>query len=183
MNRWIQDCISVDVETAGPYPGRYALLSIGACRAADIQQQFYVELKPDRQDIDPGALAISGFSLQELEKTGTPPADALRDFACWLDTSVNGRPIFVAFNAPFDWMFVQDYFHRYLGKNPFGHSALDMKALAMGVLGKGWPETGMSNVSAALGEPLQLEHNALRDAQDQAEIFMALMERIQLSAT
>ena len=25
-------------------------------------------------------------------------------------------------------MFVNDYFHRFLGRNPFGHAALDLKA-------------------------------------------------------
>ncbi len=40
--------------------------------------------------------------------------------------------MFVALNAPFDWMFVADAFWRYLGRNPFGPSALDIKALYLG---------------------------------------------------
>jgi len=178
MPDWIQSCVSVDVETAGPYPGRYALLSIGACLATDTSQTFYVELQPDREDVDPGALAISGLSMQTLKQQGVPPAEAMEMFARWLDNHVEGKPICVAFNAPFDWMFLNDYFHRYLDWNPFGHSALDTKALAMGALKKGWLETGLVSVSTALGEPLELAHNALQDAQDQAEIFLALMDRL-----
>jgi hypothetical protein len=33
--------VSVDVETAGPYPGQYSMLSIGACLVADRQRTFY----------------------------------------------------------------------------------------------------------------------------------------------
>jgi ribonuclease T len=32
--------ISVDVETAGPIPGEYSLLSIGACRVDDDTEAF-----------------------------------------------------------------------------------------------------------------------------------------------
>ena len=53
-------------------------------------------------------------------------------FATWVDDACAGRtPIFVGFNAPFDWMFVADYFWRYLGRNPFGISALDLKSYFM----------------------------------------------------
>ena len=44
-----------------------------------------------------------------------------------LETSV-----FVGFNAPFDWSFVNYYFHRFLGHNPFGFTAVDIKAYYMG---------------------------------------------------
>ena len=47
----------------------------------------------------------------------------------WLATELDGRPpVFVGHNAAFDWMFVADCFERHLGRNPFGHSALDIKA-------------------------------------------------------
>ena len=43
--------ISVDVETAGPTPGDYAMISIGACLVDEPQRGFYVELKPDREAV------------------------------------------------------------------------------------------------------------------------------------
>ena len=36
-------------------------------------------------------------------------------------------PIFLSYDAPFEWMFIDDYFQRFLGRNPFGHAALDIK--------------------------------------------------------
>jgi DNA polymerase III epsilon subunit-like protein len=170
--------ICVDVETAGPYPARYAMLSIGACLVTDIGNTFYVELKPDRDDAQTEALAISGLNLEHLRETGQEPAAAMASFADWIHSVAPGdtRPVFVAFNAPFDWMFVNDYFLRYLGENPFGHSALDIKAYFMGQQGVDWSETSMPHISRHFLEEVRLTHNALRDAQDQAEIFRKILK-------
>jgi len=87
------------------------------------------------------------------------------------------RPIFVAFNAPFDWMFVNDYFHRYLGRNPFGHTALDMKTYYMGLSSCSWYDTSMRNVGRRYLGDRQLTHHALSDALDQAKIFKLMLEQ------
>jgi ribonuclease T len=171
--------ICVDVETAGPIPGRYALLSIGACLVDEPETTFYMELQPDRPDALPEALAISGLSLNSLMETGSAPRSAMQAFDDWIKRVVpaGNMGIFVALNAPFDWMFVSDYFHRYLGYNPFGHSALDIKALYMGFAGVFWTETSMKHISAHLLQEKHLVHNALRDAQDQAEIFREILKQ------
>ena len=171
--------ISVDVETAGPSPGQYSLLSIGACTISSPQQTFYVELKPLNDLMQPEAYAIHGLSLEELRQKGLPPEVAMERFAAWLlDVLPEGiAPIFVAFNAPFDWSFVNEYFHRYLGRNPFGHAALDIKAFYMGVTGSSWQETNMRNVSNQYLAGRNISHNALEDALDQAKIFRGLLRQ------
>jgi ribonuclease T len=83
-------------------------------------------------------------------------------------------PIFVGFNAAFDWMFVDDYFQRYLGHNPFGHTALDIKAYSMGMLNSNWGATSLKVLSPKYLTGRPLAHNAVADAQDQAELFRAL---------
>lgn len=170
--------ISVDVETAGPNPSDYAMLAIGACRIDQPEVSFYIELRPDKEKVEPSSLAISGLDLEDLKREGTPALEAMQLFDVWLQEQ---RPkdeelIFVAFNAPFDWMFVADYLHRYLGHNPFGHRALDMKALYMGIEGVSWQETSMADVTHKLGITTQLTHNALKDALDQARIYKILMK-------
>lgn len=169
--------VSVDVETAGPNPSRYSLLSIGACLVCDPERAFYVELQPVNENITNEALAVSGLSLEELAAHGLPPAEAMSRFEAWVETEVPAgeQPIFVAFNAPFDWMFVSDYFHRFLGRNPFGHAALDLKAFYMGLTGVPWEETTMRYVSARYLDDQRLTHHALRDAQDQAELFRKML--------
>jgi ribonuclease T len=170
--------ISVDVETSGPNPSDYDLLSIGACLVRDVETTFYVELRPVTGRAVPDALAVSGLSMEALARTGTPPAEALARFETWLDGVVpaSHHPVFVALNAPFDWMFVNDYFHRIHGRNPFGHSALDIKALYMGLSGVEWAETSMHALSARYLDARPLTHNALQDAIDQAHLFAHLLE-------
>jgi DNA polymerase III epsilon subunit-like protein len=169
--------ISVDVETAGPNASQYALLSIGACLVHNPDRAFYVELKPTSLNADEEALTVSQLSLEDLMETGLPPAEAMARFDAWLEAEVPAvsKPVFVAFNAPFDWMFVNDYFHRYLGHNPFGHSALDIKSYYMGLTGARWSETTMRHVSARYSTELVLSHHALQDARDQAVLFQAML--------
>lgn len=172
--------ISVDVETAGPNPGCYAMLSIGACTILETAKTFYVEFKPDRDEFQPEALAVSGLCMDELTKKGKPSETAMQAFEDWIEnvTPPNYRPIFVAFNAPFDWMFVNDYFHRYLGHNPFGHSALDIKAFFMGAHGVNWKETNFDEVTKFYNINHPLSHNALQDALDQAKLFRKMLETL-----
>ena len=169
--------ISVDVETAGPYPAEYSLLSIGACTLLKPRSTFYVELQPVNQAADQGALAISGLDLEHLAKTGLPPREAMNRFETWLTSSLpdGSRPVFLAFNAPFDWMFVSDYFYRFLGRQPFGYAALDIKAFFMGMSGVSWPETSMKFISQRYLDDRHLSHNALKDAIDQADIFVKML--------
>ena len=98
-------------------------------------------------------------------------------FETWLKlvTPEGSVPLFLAFNAPFDWMFVCDYFHRFLGRNPFGHAALDIKAFAMGATSVSWSETSISQMALSYLGNRELTHHALRDALDQAEIFSKLL--------
>jgi ribonuclease T len=169
--------VVIDVEAAGPSPSRYALLSIGACTLGDPRQTFYVELQPDRTDSTPEAMDIHGLSLEQLTIHGEPPIDAMHQFAAWLDEITPGgrRPVFVAFNAPFDWMYVNDYFHRYLGHNPFGHAALDIKAYYMALHGVSWAETSYRFVVERYGSPHALSHHALDDAIHEAQVFQAML--------
>ncbi len=169
--------VSVDVETAGPDPGTYAMLSLGACLVADPEIAFYVELRPTSDRVVPEALAVSGLSMEALRSTGTPARQAMLELEAWLRQVMppDGRPVMVGFNAPFDWMFVNAYFWRHLGRNPFGHSALDLKALYMGVTGCAWRETGMARVAARYGIQSPLTHHAREDARYQAVIMRHIL--------
>jgi len=144
---------------------------------SEAPKTFYVEFQPDREESQPEALQITGLQLETLKERGQPPEVAMGQFADWVTAvTPSGRlPVFVAFNAPFDWMFVNEYFHRYLGHNPFGHSALDMKAFYMGLRGVTWLATGMDAVSADLVGKRALSHHALQDALDQAQLFREML--------
>ena len=169
--------LSVDIETAGPNPGEYSLLTIGACGLGATPSTFYVEIQPVNMKFVPEALAISRISMERLAERGLSPREAMLQFESWIkeQTTNDQRPVFLAFNAAFDWMFVNDYFHRYLGRNPFGHAPLDIKSFYMGLSGVPWSETSMRFVGPRYLRNPQLTHHALRDAMDQADIFRMML--------
>lgn len=169
--------ISVDVETAGPYPEDYSLLSIGACLVDEPGQGFYAELAPRRAAVEQLAHQGKLLSLETLSTGGTEPDTAFRQLAGWIRSVVPAgrQPIMVAFNAAHDWAFVSHYFYRYLGENPLGRSPIDIRALYMGLVGCAWEETSMLYVSARFLKGHPPPHDALADAQLQAELFSRLV--------
>jgi DNA polymerase III epsilon subunit-like protein len=173
--------VSVDIESSGQSPSVGSLLSIGACLVDDPAVELYLELKPlaDRPWSDE-AETIHQLERGRLEQEGLVPESAMERFAAWLIDAcgTDGRPIFVGFNAPFDWMFVADYFWRYLGRNPFGVSALDLKSYYMGREGVArWAETTRMFVDRQLRLEPDHSHHALDDARGQATIARVLLGR------
>lgn len=170
--------ISVDVETSGPVPGLYSLLSIGACLVEDDRRAFECQLKPLSMHADPKALEVTGFSLEQLARDGLEPALAMEKFAAWVNQVAppTTTPVFVGLNAGFDWSFVNYYFHSYLGNNPFGFAPLDIKALYMGVAGTPWSRAKSSEMVKTLGVEPTGDHNALHDARFQAALFRSTLK-------
>ena len=165
--------ISVDVETSGPIPGEYSMLTIGACVVDEPTLTFARSLKPIGHGADPAAMEVTGLSLDELRLSGLEPEAAMRAFADWLAglAADGGSLVFVGLNAPFDWAFVNYYFHRFVGANPFGFTAIDIKAYFMGVTGCRWEDTKSSLMAGRLEPTLAGTHDALQDALYQAELF------------
>ena len=73
--------ISVDVETAGPNPGQYSLLSLGACLVVDPANTFSVEFQPVTDAFVPEALRITGLEMERLRAHGLTPEQAMSRFA------------------------------------------------------------------------------------------------------
>jgi ribonuclease T len=170
--------ICVDVETAGPIPGDYSLLSIGACTISEPLSTFYIELQPINENSTAEAARVHKLSLHQLREDGLPPNIAMQHFESWLKSQVprGKQAILVAFNAAFDWMFINYYFIHYLGHNPLGHAALDIKALYMGMAKVAWSQTSWRNISPHYEEKENLTHHALQDALDQAELFKKILK-------
>jgi DNA polymerase III epsilon subunit-like protein len=136
--------ISVDIEASGPIPGEYSMLTIGACVVDAEDTTLYAKLKPLNQRVVPEAMRVSDLTLEELERMGRTPADAMSAFRDWItQATLDGtKSDFVGLNAPFDWSFVNYYFHRFVGETPFGFTALDIKAFYMGATGCTWDQQG-----------------------------------------
>jgi DNA polymerase III epsilon subunit-like protein len=169
--------ISIDIEAAGPIPGEYSMLSLGACLVEAPETTFYAEFRPVSDRYVPEALNVGGLSLERLREVGCDPAEAMASLRDWVDeVAGERRAVFVGFNASFDWAFVNWYFHVFLGTNPFGIGALDIKAYYMGLSGVTWAETSSSRLPKEFWPSRAQTHNALDDAIAQAEIFRKLLD-------
>ena len=99
-------------------------------------------------------------------------------FREWTDAIAGeANPVFVGFNATFDWAFINFYFQEYLRENPFGIGGIDIKAFYMGLSGCAWEDTKSSKIPSKFKGKSRHTHNALDDAIEQAEMFQRMRER------
>jgi DNA polymerase III epsilon subunit-like protein len=125
----------VDVESDGPCPGLYSMVSFGAIRVQEDLKNaptFYAELRPISEQWVPQALQVSGFSREDT-LAFEEPSEAMQAFAEFLEQENVGRPIFISDNNGFDWQFINYYFHRFVGSNPFGFSSRRIADLYCGM--------------------------------------------------
>ena len=123
----------VDIESDGPIPGDYSMISFGAVLVNDsLNETFYGKLKPISDNFVPEALAVSGHLRDEV-LLFDDPLTVMKDFANWIKVVCKDRPIFISDNNGFDWMFICWYFHHFTGENPFGFSSQNLGSLFKGI--------------------------------------------------
>ncbi|MFC0513677.1 3'-5' exoribonuclease domain-containing protein [Mucilaginibacter angelicae] len=126
--------IMVDIESDGPIPGDYSMISFGAVLVQDgLNKTFYGQLKPISENYIPEALAVSGHTREET-LSFDDPAKVMNDFAAWLKQICRDKPHFISDNNGFDWMFICWYFHHFTGDNPFGFSSQNLGSLYKGMV-------------------------------------------------
>ena len=109
--------IFVDVEAAGISPATGVMTEFGAVDYKS-RRTFHGVLYDAR--LDPENPAISVLDAQQTKRNHEK---ILRDFAHWISVvSDKDRPVFVSDNPAYDYQWINYYFDRYLGFNPFGHS-------------------------------------------------------------
>lgn len=163
--------IVVDVEADGPVPGLYSMVSFGAIVVDEsLDKTFYGECKPISGDWIPEALAVSGFSREETMKFNEP-WDVMEDFAKWLNSLGEKRLIFWSDNNGFDWQFINYYFHRFYGSNPFGFSSQNINSFYKGQ---------QSNVFASFKKlrKTKHDHHPVNDAKGNAEALLTIMKDV-----
>jgi len=126
--------IMVDVESDGPIPGDYSMISFGAVLVDEqLDKTFYGQLKPISEQYIPEALAVSGFSRAETLSFDDPQT-VMTNFAAWIKNVAKDRPVFISDNNGFDWMFICWYFHHFTKANPFGFSSQNLGSLYKGLV-------------------------------------------------
>jgi len=102
------------------------------------------------------------------------PAEAMPAYVAWIK-SLPGKPVFVAYPAAYDFMFVYWYLIRFAGESPFSHSALDIKSYAIALLGVGYRDSTKRNMPAEWCDKLPHTHIALDDAIGQGALFCNML--------
>ena len=173
--------VSTDVEADGPIPGPHSMLSFAS--AAYRGDKTLVGTFEANLTVLPGAIgdpktmewwrgqpeawAACRTNLRE-------PTEVMPEYVAWLK-SLPGKPVFVAYPAAYDFMFVYWYLIRFAGESPFSHSALDIKSYAMALLGTEYRESVKHNMPSAWFDDLPHTHVALDDAKGQGALFCNML--------
>ena len=179
--------VSTDVETDGPIPGPHSMLSFGsAAYRADktlvstfsANLDLLAEAAGDPKtmawwETQPEAWVACRSDLQS-------PAEVMPAYVRWLK-GLPGKPVFVAYPAGFDFLFVYWYLIRFAGESPFSHSALDMKTLAMALLRKDYRDSTKRNMPKHWFDPFPHTHVALDDAIEQGALFCNMLRELRTS--
>lgn len=181
---------SADVETDGPIPGPFSMLSFALIYAGrfdgsrferpdSYDVSFYRELKPISDEFEFEALRVNGLDRQRLCQEGTDPVLAMTEASQWINSIAGkGRPVLVAYPLSFDWTWLYWYFVRFSAqKSPFNHSlCFDIKTAFAVKAGIPISDSGRSNLLPSLRGQRAHTHHALDDAIGQAEIFANVFE-------
>lgn len=125
--------IMVDIESDGPIPGDYSMISFGAVLVDEqLNKTFYGKLKPISDKFSAEALEVSGHSRDEV-LLFDDPKQVMTNFKEWIEKTCKDRPVFISDNNGFDWMFICWYFHHFIGANPFGYSSYNLGSLYKGM--------------------------------------------------
>ena len=166
--------VMVDIEADGPSPGDYSMVCFGAIiLEPSLSRTFYGKMRPVSKKWEQEALKVSGFSREETLGFDSPMA-VMESFDKWLAENVKGRPIFISDNNGFDWQFINWYFYHFLGRNPFGHSSMNL-----GSLYKGLVRDTSKNFKHL--RRTKHTHHPVDDARGNAEAFLELIKQFHLN--
>ena len=176
--------VSTDVETDGPIPGPYSMLSIG-CAAYRADKTLVGTFTANLETL-PGATGhpktMAWWDTQKPaweahRKNCVSPEKAMIDCVAWL-RALPGTPVFVAYPVTFDFMFVQWYLIRFAHAAPFGHSGIDLRTLGMALQNTTWHRTTKEYMPARWNDPLPHTHIALDDALEQGAMFCNMLAEL-----
>lgn len=173
--------VSTDVESDGPIPGPHSMLSFAS--AAYLPDKTLVdtfsanlELLPGAEG-DPKTMAWWGQNAAAFAATRDhleAPTPAMKRYVAWLK-KLPARPVFVAYPAGYDFLFIYWYLIRFAGESPFSHSALDIKTFAMALLKTDYRDAVKKNMPRHWFDPFPHTHVALDDAIEQGALFCNML--------
>jgi hypothetical protein len=176
---------SADVETDGPIPGPFSMLSFALVRAgrfdgkrfvppARYDTNFSCELRPISLEYQEEAMAVNGLDRDRLQREGRDPTEAMSAAAEWVIRQANGEtPVLVAYPVSFDWAWLYWYFTKFSRTgSPFNHSRyFDIKTAFAVKSNRPIALAGRDQLPPHLRGAQIHTHKALDDAIEQAQVF------------
>lgn len=164
--------IVVDVEADGNLLGLNSMVCFGAVlvdKEGKLDQTFYGKTAPISDYFDPEALAISGFSREEHLKFDNP-LEVMTNFKLWIEEHSKGKPILLSDNNGFDASWINWYFIKYLGENPFGWSSRRIGDMFAGFMNNSHYKWKQHRIT-------KHTHNPVDDAKGNAEALLWLKNK------
>lgn len=182
--------ISTDIETDGPIPGLFSMLSFASAA-------FIIEKNPETGILKKNLVDSFSANITTLPDATTDPDTMdfwsrfpeawafatenpelpeviMPKYCDWLKT-LEGTPIFVAYPLGFDFTFIYWYLQKFVGESPFKHHGLDMRSYAMGALKRNYGKSGKQNMPEHWFDDLPHTHKALDDAIAQGALFCNML--------
>jgi DNA polymerase III alpha subunit (gram-positive type) len=174
--------ISCDIESNGPIPGDFSMLSLGAAAFTSdgtLLSTFSANLRtlPEASEC-PDTMKFWESNQEAYNATRQDtrdPKQAMEQFVSWVN-KLDGKPVFVGYPATFDFMFVYHYMIHFGFKSPFSFSALDIKSYASAVLKTEYRQSTKKNMPKRWFSPAKHTHIAVEDAIEQGQLFCNMLK-------
>jgi hypothetical protein len=174
--------VSTDIEADGKVPGLSSMLSF-ASAAFNINKRLIGTFSRNLELLD-GAIPDAGTAsfwrenqaAYEATRVGTVhPSVAMHEYKRWLD-DLGAKYYFVGYPAVYDFKWIDWYFIKFLGENPYGFSnAIDVKTFAWAILRGQFNHASKRNFPSRWFDDLPHTHVALQDAIEQGAMFINVL--------
>jgi len=179
--------ISTDVESDGPIPGKHSMLNFGSV-ALDVNKNilgtFEANLVPA-----PGAVqhpdtmkfwAKNQLAWARVTTNTENPKEVMIKYKLWLeDMAKYGPPIFVAYPAGYDFVFIRWYMEYFTDECIFGYQSLDVKSYVMALLKTDFKQTTKNTFPKHwFDSTLPYTHTGLDDAMEQGIMFINILREV-----
>jgi DNA polymerase III alpha subunit (gram-positive type) len=186
--------ISIDVEADGPCPGINSMLQFGAVfynPEGNIILNYCANILPLEGAVQNPETMTWWSELEDkhpvlwdrMMKDRVTPKLAMERFQSYVQVhsrELKASPLVIAYPSSFDFTFLYWYLCKFLGQSCVGFSSLDIKTLAMAILGESYHDSAKKRFPKEWFDPkLKHTHNALDDALEQGHIFFKMMEELQ----
>jgi hypothetical protein len=185
--------LSIDVETDGPIPGAYSMLSFGvaafnsAGRVVDTFEANLGLLPDAKQNPDTMAWWYKDKKQTALyvktRENIKSPTQAMKEYVLWQEGIMkkhNARLCYMGYPIVFDQMFVYWYAMYFAGEDHAGFNGIDIKTYASAALQRPYKKTYKKTMPRRWFSDRPHTHIAIDDALEQGELGINIMKELKV---